>query len=75
MADLEHICADEIHWKVLKPKPTDAERISKLEEVNRELVEACLAAFVYLDKPYQSGMGNVEIINLLQAALSKSKGG
>ena len=39
-----------------------------------DLLKACKEAFNYLDKPYASTVGNVEIIELLQQAISKAEG-
>lgn len=45
----------------------------KLKVINTELLGACKEAFVYLDKPYKSKVGNVEIINRLQQAIAKAE--
>uniref|UniRef100_A0A6M3LRI8 Uncharacterized protein n=1 Tax=viral metagenome TaxID=1070528 RepID=A0A6M3LRI8_9ZZZZ len=37
-----------------------------------ELLEACKEAFTYLDKPHTSKFGNVEIIDLLNKAITKA---
>jgi len=38
-----------------------------------DLLEACKEAYVYLNQPTKSKYGNVEIINLLHAVITKAE--